>query len=180
MAAAAGNGGDPPPLNKSIGLRAQCNKEGSGSELVGKFVVVNMSGKRKGNGVGGPPRQRSKRAQRLPTEDASDSGNTCPKWCYDDKSLPARVEQARCCGRVIWAQPNHMLLGGSRYGACARARVDECFVVQALACVCCTSLWNPCGQCQADPPAIATPDSGSPGVIVPPMHIYSGSRGVGT
>ncbi|KAA6413927.1 MAG: hypothetical protein FRX48_02289 [Lasallia pustulata] len=39
-AAAVGNGGDPPPTNKPIVLWAQCNKEGSGSESVGNFVVV--------------------------------------------------------------------------------------------------------------------------------------------
>ena len=39
-AAAVGNGGDLPLTNKPIGLRAQCDKEGSGSESVGNFVVV--------------------------------------------------------------------------------------------------------------------------------------------
>ncbi|KAA6413304.1 MAG: hypothetical protein FRX48_03048 [Lasallia pustulata] len=39
-AAAVGNGGNPPPTNKPIGLRAQCDKEGSGLESVGDFVVV--------------------------------------------------------------------------------------------------------------------------------------------
>ena len=37
---AVGNGGNPPLANKPIGLRAQCDKEGSGSESVGDFVVV--------------------------------------------------------------------------------------------------------------------------------------------
>ncbi|SLM35635.1 hypothetical protein LPUS_04969 [Lasallia pustulata] len=50
-AAAAGNGGDPPPTKKPIGLRAQFNKEGSGLESVGDFVVVDTSGKRRGNGL---------------------------------------------------------------------------------------------------------------------------------
>ncbi|KAA6412953.1 MAG: hypothetical protein FRX49_13752, partial [Trebouxia sp. A1-2] len=49
--AAAGNGGDPPPPSKPVGLRAQCNKEGSGSESTGEFVVVaTTTKKRKGNG----------------------------------------------------------------------------------------------------------------------------------
>ncbi|KAA6412765.1 MAG: hypothetical protein FRX48_03757 [Lasallia pustulata] len=39
-AVAAGNSGDPPPTKKPIGLRAQCNEEGSESESVGDFVVV--------------------------------------------------------------------------------------------------------------------------------------------
>ena len=78
-------------MDKPIGLWAQCDKEGSGLESVGNFVVVDTSRKRRGNGVGAPPHRRSKRAQRLPTEDASDSGNACPKWCCDDKSLPARI-----------------------------------------------------------------------------------------
>ncbi|KAA6409903.1 MAG: gag polymerase env [Lasallia pustulata] len=50
-AAAAGNGGDPPLTKKPIGLQAQCDKEGSGSESVDDFVVVNISGKRRGNGL---------------------------------------------------------------------------------------------------------------------------------
>ncbi|KAA6411119.1 MAG: reverse transcriptase [Lasallia pustulata] len=105
-AAAAGNGGDPPPTKKPISLRAQYNEEGSGSESVGDFVVVDTSGKRRGNGVGAPPRRRSKRAQRLPTEDASDSGDACPEWCHDDESLPARAQQARCCGSRPLRQPS--------------------------------------------------------------------------
>ena len=124
-----------------------------------------------------PPRRRSKRAQRLPTEDASNSGDACPEWCRDDKLLPAHTQQARCRGCVIWAQPNHTLSGGSRYGAYVRAGVDECFVMQALACAHCTSLRNPRGQCQAEPPAIAALDSGSPGVIASPVH---DARGIGT
>ncbi|KAA6411806.1 MAG: hypothetical protein FRX48_03956 [Lasallia pustulata] len=157
-AAAAGNCGDPPPTKKPIGLRAQCDKEGSGSESGGDFVVVNTSGKRRGNRVGAHQCRHSKRAQRLLTEDASDSGDVCPEWCCDDESLPAYAQQARRCGHVIWAQPDHTLSGAS-------------------ACACCTSLWNPRGQCQAEPPAIAAPDSGSPGVVVPPAH---NARGMGT
>ena len=107
------------------------------------MVVATGTGKRKGNGVDILPCGRSKRAQRLPTEDASNSGNACPKWCRDNGSLPARAQQACCCGRVIWAQPNHTLSGGSCCGACVRAGVDECFVAQALACARCTSLRNP-------------------------------------
>ena len=163
-------------MKKPISLRAQCNEEGSGSESVGDFVVVDTSGKRRRNGVGAPPRRRSKRAQCLPTGDASDSGDTCPEWCRDDESLPARAQQAGCRGRVIWAQPNHTLSGGSCCGACVRAGVDECFVVQALACARCRSLRNPRGQCKAEPPAIAALDSGSPGVVVPPAH---DARGMG-
>ena len=144
------------------------------------MVVATSTGKRKENGVDVLPRRRSKRAWCLPTEDASDSGDACPKWCRDDGSLPVCAQQARRHGRVIWAQPNHTLLGGSRCGACVRAGVDECFMAQALACACCTSLRNPRGQCQADPPAIAAPDSGSPGVIVPPAQIEGGSGGGGT
>ena len=176
-AAAAGNGGNPPPIKKPIGLRAQCDKEGSGSESVDNFVVVDTSGKRRGNRVGAPPCWRSKRAQRLPTEDASDSGNACPKWCRDDESLPAHAQQARRCGRMILAQPDHTLSGGCRCGACARAGVDKCFMAQASACACCTSLQDPHGQCQPEPPAISALDSGSPGVIAPPAH---DARGMGT
>ena len=145
--------------------------------MVSELVVVDTSRKRRGNRVGAPSRRRSKRAQRLPTEDASNSGNACPKWCCNDKSLLARTQQACCCGRVIWAQSNYTLSGGSCYSTCIRAGIDECSVVQALACACCTSLQNPCGQCQAEPPAIAAPDSGSPGVVAPPTH---NARGMGT
>ena len=133
-----------------------------------------------GNGVGAPPCWCSKRAQRLPTEDASNSGDVCPEWCCNDKLLPACKQQARHCKCVIWVQPDHTLLGGSCCGPCARARVDQCFVTQALACACYTSLRNPRRQCQAEPPAIAAPDSGSPGVVVPPAHPYGDLRGMGT
>ncbi|KAA6414431.1 MAG: hypothetical protein FRX48_01180 [Lasallia pustulata] len=65
-AAAAGNGGDPPPIKKPIGLPAQCDEEGSGSELVGNFVVVDTSRKRRGNGCHEEP----------PAIAALDSGST--------------------------------------------------------------------------------------------------------
>ena len=60
-ATAAGNGGDLSLPGKPVGLQAQCNKEGSGSESVDELVVVTTSRKRKGNGVGNLPVQRSKR-----------------------------------------------------------------------------------------------------------------------
>ena len=122
-----GNGSDPPPPGKPVDLRAQCDEEGSGSESVDELVVVATSRKRKGNGVGGLPVWRSKRARRLPTEDASDSGDICPEWCYDDGSLLERVQQARHCGIIlptpvaptsssIWAsisEPSHTYLAKS-------------------------------------------------------------------
>ncbi|SLM34729.1 reverse transcriptase domain protein [Lasallia pustulata] len=37
---AAGNSGNPPPPNKPIGLRAQCDEEGAGLESTGEFVVI--------------------------------------------------------------------------------------------------------------------------------------------
>ena len=77
---AAGNGGNPPLPGKPVGLQAQCDKEGSGLELTGEFVVVvTTTRKRKGNGVGKKPVRRSKRARRLPLDDASDGGDSCPK-----------------------------------------------------------------------------------------------------
>ncbi|KAA6418031.1 MAG: hypothetical protein FRX49_12031 [Trebouxia sp. A1-2] len=180
-AAAAGNGGDPPPPNKPVGLRAQCDEEGTGSESTGEFVVVDTTArKRKGNGVGKQPVRRSKRARRPPLDDASDGDNSCPEWCRGDDNLPARMQQARRRGRAIWAQPNRTLSGGSRCGACVRAGADECFVAQTPVCARCTSLRNPRGQCLAEPPASATPDSGSPGVVAAPAATYGGSGGMGT
>ena len=176
-----GNGGNPPPPNKPVGLRAQCNKEGTGSESTGEFVVVNTTArKRKGDGVGKEPVQRLKRARRLPLDDTSDRGDSCPKWCRDDNSLPAHMRQAHRCGHAIWAQPNRTLLGGSCCSACVRAGADKCFVAQTLVCARCTSLCNPRGQCLAEPIASATPDSGSPGVVAPRVATYGGSRGMGT
>ncbi|KAA6412680.1 MAG: hypothetical protein FRX48_03672 [Lasallia pustulata] len=130
-AAAAGNGGDPPPPNKPVSLQAQCDKEGTGSKSTGEFVVVNTTArKRKGNGVGKEPVRRSKRARRLPLDDASNRGDSCPKWCRGDNNLPARMQQARCRGCAIWTQSNCTLSGGSRCGACVRAGADKCFVAQ--------------------------------------------------
>ncbi|KAA6410371.1 MAG: hypothetical protein FRX48_05792 [Lasallia pustulata] len=174
-ATAVGNGGDPPPLGKPVGPRAQCNEEGSGSGSTGEFVVVAITArKRKGNGVGKQPVRRSKRARRPPLDDASDGENSCPEWCRSDDNLPARMQQARCRGRAIWAQPNCTLLGGSCCGACVRAGADECFVAQTLVCARCTSIRNPHRQCLAEPPASATPDSGSPGVVAAPAATYGG------
>ena len=82
-----------------------------GSELVDELVVVATSRKKKGNGVGGPPLQYSKRARYLLTEDTSNSSNTCSKWCYDNRLLPAYMQQDYHCERVIWTQPNHTLSG---------------------------------------------------------------------
>ena len=82
---AADNGGDPPPTGKPVNLQAQCDEEGGG--------------------------QRSKRARCLPQGGVSDAGNTCPVWCRDNTSLPARVQQAHRHGRVIWETPSHMLSG---------------------------------------------------------------------
>ena len=102
--ATTGNSGNPPPPGKPVGLRAQYDKEGSGSELTGEFMVVTTNTRKcKGNGVGKEPVWRSKRARHLPLDDASDGGDTCPKWCRGDNSLPARMQQARCHGRAIWA-----------------------------------------------------------------------------
>ncbi|KAA6408564.1 MAG: atp-dependent dna helicase pif1 [Lasallia pustulata] len=137
-AAAAGNGGDPPLPSKPVGLWAQCNEEGAGSELTGEFVVVDTTTrKRKGNGVRKEPVRRSKRARRLLLDDASDRGDSCPEWCRGNDNLPARMQQARRHGRAIWAQPNQ-------------------------------------------PPASATLDSGSPGVVAAPAATYGGSGGMGT
>ncbi|SLM36395.1 reverse partial [Lasallia pustulata] len=180
-AAAAGNSGDPPPPGKPVGPRAQCDKEGSGSGSTGEFVVVAITArKRKGNGVGKQPVRHSKRARRPPLGDASDGDNSCPEWCRSNDNLPARMQQARRRGRAIWAQPICTLLGGSRCGACVRAGADKCFVAQTLVCARCTSLRNPREQCLAEPPASATPDSGSPGVVAPRAATYGGSGGMGT
>ncbi|KAA6415523.1 MAG: hypothetical protein FRX48_00238 [Lasallia pustulata] len=180
-AAAAGNGGNPPPPGKPVGLRAQCNKEGAGSESMGEFVVVaTTTRKKKGNGVGKEPVRRSKRTRHLPLDDASNRGNSCPEWCRGDDNLPACMQQARRRGCAIWAQPNCTLSGGSHCGACVRAGADKCFVVQTPVCACYTSLCNPRRQCLAEPPASATPDSRSPGVVAPRAATYDGSSGVGT
>ena len=144
-----------------------------------ELVVVAMSRKNKGNRVGKEPVQRSKRARYLPMDDASDGGDTCPEWCCKNGLLPVHMQQACCHRHVIWGQSDHALLGRSCCGPCVRAQVDQCFVAQALACVCCTSFRNPCKQCLAEPPAIATPDSGSPGVVVPCTPSYGGLRGDG-
>ncbi|KAA6406672.1 MAG: hypothetical protein FRX48_09604 [Lasallia pustulata] len=82
-AAAAGNGGNPPPPGKPVNLWAQCDKEGAGLELTGEFVVVaTTTRKKKGNGAGKEPVRRSKRARRLPLDNASDGGDSCPEWCH--------------------------------------------------------------------------------------------------
>ncbi|KAA6409263.1 MAG: hypothetical protein FRX48_06816 [Lasallia pustulata] len=180
-ATAAGNGGNWLPPNKPVGLWAQCDEEGTGSESTGEFVVVDTTArKRKGNGVGKEPVRRSKRARRLLVDDASDRGDSCPEWCHGNDNLPARMQQARRCRRAIWAQPNRTLLGGSHCGACVRAGADKCFMAQTLVCACCTSLRNPCGQCLVEPPASATLDSGSPGVVAAPAATYGGLGGMGT
>ncbi|SLM35319.1 hypothetical protein LPUS_04534 [Lasallia pustulata] len=180
-AAAAGNGGNLPPPNKPVGLRAQCDEEGTGSESTGEFVVVDTTArKKKGNRVGKQPVWRSKRARSPPLDDASDGDDSCPEWCRGDNNLPARMQQARRRGRAIWAQSNRTLSGGSRCGACVRAGADECFMAQTPVCAHCTSLRNPRRQCLAEPPASATPDSGSPGVVAAPAATYGGSGGMGT
>ena len=143
-------------------------------------MVATTARKRKGNGVGKQPVRRSKRARRPPLDDASDADNSCPEWCRGDNNLPARMQQACRRGRAIWAQPNRTLSGGSCCGACVRAGADECFVMQTPVCACCTSLCNLRGQCLAEPPASATPDSGSPGVVAAPAATYGGSGGMGT
>ena len=92
----------PTSPSKPVGLRAQCDKEGSGSESTGEFVVVATSTRKgKGNGVGKEPVRRSKRARHLPLHDASNGGDTCPEWCHSDSSLPVRMQQARCHRRAI-------------------------------------------------------------------------------
>ena len=143
------------------------------------MVVDTTARKRKGNGVGKEPVWRSKRARRLPLDDTSDGGDSCPEWCRGDNNLPALIQQARHRGRAIWAQPNRTLSGGSCCGACVRAGADECFVAQTPVCARCTSLRNPHGQCLAEPPASATPDSGSPGVVAAQAATYSGLGGMG-
>ena len=146
---------------------------------MGKLVVVAASRKRKGNRVGKEPVQCPKRARHLPLDDVSDGGDTCPEWCRNDGSLPAHMQQACHYRHVIWAQPNHTLSGGSHCGACVRAGADHCFVAQTPVCAHCTSLCNPRRQCLAEPPAIATLNSGSPGVVVPHAGTYGSLRGVG-
>ena len=143
-------------------------------------MVATSTRKKKGNGVEKEPVRCSKRARCLPLDDASNGGDTCPKWYRGNDSLPARMQQAHHCGRAIWVQPNHTLSGGSCCGVCVRARADKCFVAQTPVCAYCTSLCNPHRQCLAKPPTIATLDSGSPDVVVPCTATYSGSRDVGT
>ena len=152
---AADNGGDPPLTGKPVDLRAQCDEEGAA--------------------------RRSKRARCLPQGGVSDVGNTCPVWCHDDTSLPARVQQAHRCGRVIWESPSHTLSGTAHCGPCRRAGVDQCFIAQAnSACTRCTSLRNPCGQCMAEPLTTTALNSGRSGVVVLHAHAYGGKRGGGT
>ena len=90
------------------------------------------------------------------------------------------MQQAHHHGCAIWAQPNHTLLGGSYCSIYVRARADQCFVAQTPVCARCTSLRSLRGQCLAEPPAIATPDSGSPGVFVPQATTYGGLKGMST
>ena len=178
---AADNGGDLPLLSKPVGLCAQCDEEGSGASLsTGELVVVNTSRKRWGSRVVQRSVQRLKRARRLPSSDVSDRGS-CPVWCRDDTSLPARVQQGHRCGHVIWENPSHMLLGTACCGPCRRAGVDQCFMLQAHpACARCTSLHNPHGQCTVEPSTITALTSGRSGVVVPRTHVYGGRRGGGT
>ena len=58
-------------------------------------------GRGKGTGWEKTPVRCLKRARRLPLDDASDRGDSCPKWCCGDDSLPARMQQAHCRGRAI-------------------------------------------------------------------------------
>ena len=143
-------------------------------------MVVDTSRKRRGSRVVQRSVRRPKRARRLPSSDVSDRGS-CPVWCRDDTSLPARVQQGHRRGRVIWENPSHTLSGTARCGPCRRAGVDQCFVSQAHpACARCTSLRNPRGQCTAEPPTITAPTSGRSGVVVPRARVYGGRRGGGT
>ena len=127
-------------------------------------VVAAATGKRKRAGVGrslvGRP---TKRVQGLFVRDTTDKTDSSLEWCRKDDLLPARVQQAHFCGRVIRSHPNHTLLGDDCCGPCVRARVEEYFVVQAPACARCTSLRNPRGQCGDQPPTIAAAGSGRPG-----------------
>ena len=105
------------------------------------MVVAAATGKRKWAGVGRSLVGRlTKRVQGLFVGDTTDETNSSPEWCREDDLLPARVQQARRCGRVIRSHPDHTLLGDDRCGPYVRAGVEECFVAQAPACVRCTSL----------------------------------------
>ncbi|KAA6407924.1 MAG: hypothetical protein FRX48_08275 [Lasallia pustulata] len=160
-----GSSSDSPLAVNPVGSGAQCDKEGSGAESTGDVVVVAAAtGKKKRAGVGrslvGRP---TKRVQGLFVGDTTNKTDSSPEWCRKDDLLPARVQQARRRGRVIWSHPDHTLLGDDCSGPCVRARVDECFVAQAPACARCTSLRNPHGQCGDQPPTIAAAGSGRPG-----------------
>ena len=129
----------------------------------------------------GKPARRLKRAQCLPPDGVSDAGNTCPVWCHDNTSLPARVQQAHRHERVIWETLSHTLSGTARCVPCRRAGVDQCFVAQAnSACAHCTSLHNPCDQCIAEPSVITALNSKRSGVVVPRARAYGGKRGGST
>ena len=143
-------------------------------------VVAAATGKRKRAGVGrslvGRP---TKRVQGLFVGDTTDETNSSPEWCRKDDLLPARVQQARHPGRVIWSHPDHTLLGDDRCGPCVRAEVEECFMAQAPACARCTSLRNPRGQCGDQPPTIAAAGSGRPGGAASRLRTNVSSRGGG-
>ena len=140
-------------------------------------MVAAATGKKKWAGVGrslvGRP---TKRVQSLFVGDTTDETDSSPEWCREDDLLPARVQQARRCWRVVWLHPDHTLLGDDCCGPCVKARVDECFVTQAPACACCTSLRNPCRQCGNQPPTIAAAGSGRPGGAASQLRTNVGSR----
>ena len=150
-------------------------------ESTGEVVVVAAAtGKKKRAGVGrslvGRP---TKRVQGLFVGDTTDKTNSSLEWCREDDLLPARVQQARRRRRVIRSHPNHTLLGDDCCGPYVSAGVDECFVAQAPACACCTSLRNLRGQCGDQPPTIAAAGSGRPGGAASRPRTNVSSRGGG-
>ena len=143
-------------------------------------MVAAATGKKKRAGVGRSlVGHLTKRVQGLFVGDTTDETDSSLEWCCEDNLLPARVQQACRHGRVIRLHPDHTLLGDDHCGPYIRAGDDECFVAQAPACACCTSLRNPRGQCGNHPPTIAAAESGRPGGAALRTCTNGGSRGGG-
>ena len=143
-------------------------------------MVAATTGKKKRAGVErslvGRP---TKRVQGLFVGDITNETDSSLEWCRKDDLLPARVQQACCCGYVIQSHPDHTLLGDDCCGPYVGARVDECFVAQAPACAHCTSLRNPRGQYGNHPLIIAAVGSGRHGGTALRPRANVSSRGGG-